>query len=112
MNNRTKLIVLLLSVPLVYVFVKLVFYSSEAREAYSIISAWWFSLFLFSFLRFKSSDWKGVAMVCFVHATISHLFEYRDFEFKLTMVYIVLGAFVVVHYSSFLIYLLLNNKYL
>lgn len=111
MKNNFKYVILFVGAPLVYILVKVIFTVSEAREVYAIISAWWFSLFLFSFLKFEGADWKSVAIICFVHAVFSHIFEYRDFDWNLSMIYIILGAFVMLHYSSYILYLLLNKLY-
>jgi len=108
MNNKLRYLIFFVTVPVLYILVKVLFSDSEARTVYAFLSAWWYSLYLFKLLNVELSEWKHVTIMCFCHAFISHIFEYKDFTWGFDMLYIIVLATLLLHLSPYFINLSVN----
>ncbi len=107
MKNSVRYLICLLTVPTVYIIIKWMFHGPN-EIVYAGVSAWWFSLYVFSLMKFKLKDWPAVALVCFIHCFLFHIGEYSDLYWDFRMFAIIVMGMAFLQMPAYLISVFIN----
>ena len=85
-KKNIRYLIYLVSIPIIYLSIKLFFNYSHSRMAYSLISSFWYALYLSALLDLKLKELRYIFFISFIFSILYYITEYHDAVFILASV--------------------------